>query len=138
MIGAVIITHGRLGGELLNIAELISGKQENFKAISITSMDKVDDARKKIKNAIKEVDKGKGVLLLTDMFGGTPSNISLSFLDESNVEVITGVNLPMLLKLLDSREEKELKELANLIMEYGRKNISVASNRLCPDKNKKR
>jgi len=138
MIGAVIITHGRLGEELLNIAELISGKQENFKAISITSMDKVDDARKKIKNAIKEVDKGKGVLLLTDMFGGTPSNISLSFLDESNVEVITGVNLPMLLKLLDSREEKELKELANLIMEYGRKNISVASNRLYPDKNKKR
>jgi len=137
MIGAVIITHGRLGEELLNIAELISGKQENFKAISITSMDKVDDARKKIKNAIKEVDKGKGVLLLTDMFGGTPSNISLSFLDESNVEVITGVNLPMLLKLLDSREEKELKELANLIMEYGRKNISVASNRLYPDKNKK-
>lgn len=137
MIGAVIITHGRLGEELLNILELISGKQENFKAISITSLDKVDDARKKIQNAIKEVDQGKGILLFTDMFGGTPSNMSLSFLDESNVEVITGVNLPMLIKLVDSREEKGLKELASLIMEYGRENISVASNRLYPDKNKK-
>lgn len=136
MIGGIIITHVKLGEELLGVLELISGKQENFHTISITSPDKVDEAREEIEKAIKDADQGKGVLIFTDMFGGTPSNLSLSFLDESNVEVITGVNIPMLLKFVDSRHEKEIKELANLVMEYGRKNISVASGRLYQDKKK--
>ena len=136
MIGGIIITHVKLGEELLGVLELITGKQENFYTISITSPDKVDEAREKIKKAIKDEDQGKGVLIFTDMFGGTPSNLSLSFLDESNVEVITGVNIPMLLKFVDSRHEKEIKELANLVMEYGRKNISVASGRLYKDRKK--
>lgn len=130
MIGAIVITHGKLGEELLNIVELIAGRQENVKIVSITSPDKVDDAVVQIKSAIKAVNQGQGVLLLTDMFGGTPSNISLSFLDKSDVEVVTGINLPMLMKFVDSRDKKDIKELADLIMEYGKKSISVASNRL--------
>ena len=136
MIGGIIITHAKLGEELLNVLELIAGKQENFHIISITSPDKVDEAREEIERVIKDADQGKGVLIFTDMFGGTPSNLSLSFLDESRLEVITGVNIPMLLKFVDSRHEKGFKELANLVMEYGRKNISVASDRLYRDKEK--
>jgi mannose PTS system EIIA component len=130
MIGAIIITHGKLGEELLNVVELIAGRQENVKIISITSPDKVDDAIVQIKSAIKAVNRGQGVLLLTDMFGGTPSNISLSFLDKPDVEVVTGINLPMLMKFVDSPDKKDIKELADLITEYGKKSISVASNRL--------
>lgn len=130
MIGAIIITHGKLGEELLNVVELIAGRQENVKNISITSPDKVDDAIVQIKSAIKAVNQGNGVLLLTDMFGGTPSNISLSFLDKPDVEVVTGINLPILMKFVDSRDKKDIKELADLITEYGKKSISVASNRL--------
>lgn len=130
MIGAIVIAHGKLGEELLNIVELIAGRQENVKIVSITAPDKVDDAVVQIKSAIKAVNQGQGVLLLTDMFGGTPSNISLSFLDKSDVEVVTGINLPMLMKFVDSRDKKDIKELADLIMEYGKKSISVASNRL--------
>jgi PTS system mannose-specific IIA component len=134
MTGTIIITHGKLGEELLYVLEMITGKQENFETVSITSVEKVDETVDMIKKKIKEVDCGKGVLLLTDMFGGTPSNISLSFLESPDIEVVTGVNLPMLMKLVDSRDKMELKELANVITEYGKKSISVARNRLYSNK----
>ncbi|MBI5182805.1 MAG: PTS sugar transporter subunit IIA [Nitrospinae bacterium] len=130
MIGVVIITHGSLGIELLKTAEMIIGKTRNVNVVSIDQNNSVDLARARISNAIKEVDAGDGVLVLTDMFGGTPSNISISFLDELNIEVVSGVNLPMLMKVPSIEEKSDIKEAANLIKEYGRENISVASDLL--------
>jgi len=86
-----------------------------------------EDVKKEIGNAIKKLDKGNGVLILTDLFGGTPSNISLSFMKEGKVEVVTGVNLPMMLKLSEAKKEISLNEFACMIKEYGKKNISLAS-----------
>ena len=127
MVGIVIVTHLRLGEELLAVAELIVGKLKQFEAVSIDPSEGVDEIREKISGAIRKVDRGKGVLILTDMFGGTPSNISLSFLEEWKIEVITGVNLPMLLKLSTYEGEGELVELAGFIKTYGQKNINLAS-----------
>lgn len=127
VVGIVIVTHGALGEELLRVAEYIMGKKENAVAVS-TGPDKPPEKIKEdIKRAIEKVDSGDGVLILTDMFGGTPSNISLSFLKKGNVEVVTGVNLPMVLKLMTIKEKKDLRELADYIRDYGQKNISIAS-----------
>jgi PTS system mannose-specific IIA component len=126
MIGVLIITHGNLGGELILAAEMIKGKFTGVIPISVDSEKGVEDIKKEITSAIKKVDKGEGVLILTDLFGGTPSNIALSFLKEGKIEVVTGVNLPMLLKL-EIRKEKSLNELAYFLKDYGRKNISLAS-----------
>jgi PTS system mannose-specific IIA component len=127
MVGIVIITHLKLGEELLAVAELIVGKLKQFQAVSINPTEGVEEIREKISEAIRRVDRGKGILILTDMFGGTPSNISLSFLEEGKIEVITGVNLPMLLKLSTYEEERDLAGLANFIKTYGQKNINLAS-----------
>ena len=127
MVGIVIVTHLRLGEELLAVAELIVGKLKQFEAVSIDPAEEVEEMREKISAAIRKVDRGKGVLILTDMFGGTPSNISLSFLEEWKIEVITGVNLPMLLKLSTYEGEEDLAELAEFIKTYGQKNINLAS-----------
>jgi PTS system mannose-specific IIA component len=127
MVGIVIITHLKLGEELLAVAELIVGKLKQFQAVSINPTEGVEEIREKISEAIRRVDRGKGILILTDMFGGTPSNISLSFLEEGKIEVITGVNLPMLLKLSIYEEERDLAGLANFIKTYGQKNINLAS-----------
>ena len=127
MVGIVIVTHLRLGEELLAVAELIVGKLKQFEAVSINATEGVEEIREKISAAIRKVDRGKGVLILTDMFGGTPSNISLSFLEEWKIEVITGVNLPMLLKLSTSEGEQDLAGLAEFIKTYGQKNINLAS-----------
>jgi PTS system mannose-specific IIA component len=127
MVGIVIITHLRLGEELLAVVQLIVGKLKQFEAVSIDPTEEVEEIREKISAAIRKVDRGKGVLILTDMFGGTPSNISLSFLEEWKIEVITGVNLPMLLKLSTYEGEKDLAELAEFIKTYGQKNINLAS-----------
>jgi PTS system mannose-specific IIA component len=127
MIGVLITTHGNLGKELIKAAELIRGSLKGIIHISVDQIKGVEDLKKEISRAIKKLDQGKGVLILTDLFGGTPSNISLSFIKEGKVEVITGVNLPMLLKLPDIREEMSLKEFAQYIKEYGIKNISLAS-----------
>ena len=105
MVGIVIVTHLKLGEELLGVAELIVGKLKQFQAVSIDPTEGVEEITEKISTAIRSVDKGKGVLILTDMFGGTPSNISLSFLEEWKIEVITGVNLPMLLSSPHTREK---------------------------------
>lgn len=127
MVGIVIVTHLKLGEELLGVAELIVGKLKQFQAVSIDPTEGVEEITEKISTAIRSVDRGKGVLILTDMFGGTPSNISLSFLEEWKIEVITGVNLPMLLKLSTYEGEMDLADLAKFIKTYGQKNINLAS-----------
>jgi PTS system mannose-specific IIA component len=127
MIGVLITTHGNLGNELIKAAELIRGSLKGIVHVSVDQTKGVEDLKKEISTAIKKLDQGQGVLILTDLFGGTPSNISLSFLKEGKVEVITGVNLPMLLKLPDIREGMLLKEFARYIKDYGVKNISLAS-----------
>jgi len=127
MIGVLITTHGNLGSELINAAELIRGKLKGIIPISVDQTKGVEDLKKEISTAIKKLDQGQGVLILTDLFGGTPSNISLSFMKEGKVEVITGINLPMLLKLPDIREGMSLNQFAQNIKDYGIKNISLAS-----------
>jgi PTS system mannose-specific IIA component len=127
MIGVLITTHGNLGSELIKAAELIRGSLKGIIPVSIDQTKGVEDLKKEISTAIKKLDQGQGVLILTDLFGGTPSNISLSFLKGGRVEVITGVNLPMLLKLPDIREGMALKDFAQQVKDYGIKNISLAS-----------
>lgn len=127
MIGVLVTTHGNLGIEMIRAAELIKGKIKSILHFSIDQSQSVEELKKEISTAIKKLDDGQGVLILTDLFGGTPSNISLSFLKEDKVEVITGVNLPMLLKITDIREKMNLKDFARFIKEYGQSNISLAS-----------
>ncbi len=131
-IGVVIVTHYRLGDEFLQALRLIVPDAPEFRAVSIEPTQSVDEMRSQISAALDAADQGDGVLVLTDMFGGTPSNISLSFLDEHQVEVVTGLNLPMLIKLATLRETKSLEDLAAFIKQYGQRNISVASE-LLPD-----
>ncbi len=126
-VGVVIVTHYRLGEEFLQALRLIVPDGPEFHAVAVEPNQPVDDMRQSIARALKAADHGSGVLVLTDMFGGTPSNISLSFLDEHHVEVVTGVNLPMLIKLATLAEEKPLEELAPFIKQYGQRNISLAS-----------
>jgi PTS system mannose-specific IIA component len=126
MIGALIITHGNLGRELIKATELIKGPLTGVLTIAVDETKGVEELKKEIQTAIKKLDKGSGVLILTDLFGGTPSNISLSFLKESRVEVVTGVNLPMMMKL-SHPGDLALRDLAALVSEYGRKNIYLAS-----------
>lgn len=127
MVGILIVTHGRLAHELVDTTKTIVGKNvENMVPISVGWNDDMADIQKTISSAIAKVDQGKGVLILTDMFGGTPSNISLSFLSEK-IEIITGVNLPMLIKIVNVGDRYNLKELAQLIHEQGKKSIYLAS-----------
>ncbi|MEJ2067503.1 MAG: PTS sugar transporter subunit IIA [Deltaproteobacteria bacterium] len=127
MIGIVIVTHSALADEFLMATQQIVGTVEGIEPISIDPSDPIEEVEKRIKKGIKKVDAGKGVLILTDMFGGTPSNISLSFQEKGKVEIVTGVNLPMLIKLSTLREEQTLDELASFIKSYGQKNIHLAS-----------
>lgn len=136
MFGTLITTHGNLGNELIKSAELIKGPLENIMHICIDQTKDVEDLKKEINIAIKKLDKGKGVLILTDLFGGTPSNISLSFMKEDKVEVLTGVNLPMLLKLSEAGDDMTLREFACLIKNYGEKNIMLASEILSKKANR--
>ena len=127
MVGLVIVTHGRLADEFVRVAGDIVGQVKGLLPVCIDRGEAVEKARKEIEAAIKGADEGDGVILFTDMFGGTPSNLSLSFLDEERTEVICGVNLPMVIKASMIREGKGLKELASLIKEYGEKSISLVS-----------
>ena len=131
-IGVVLVTHYRLGEELLQALRLIVPDAPEFQAVSIEPTQGVDEMRAAIQSALQKADRGEGVLVLTDMFGGTPSNISLSFQKEHTVEVVTGVNLPMLIKLASGVDPQPLEDLATFIKEYGRRNISVASE-ILPD-----
>jgi PTS system mannose-specific IIA component len=136
MIGTLVITHGCLAEELIRAAEMIKGEQKGILAVSVDATKGLNDIKKEITSAVKKVDQGMGVLILTDLFGGTPSNISLSFLQDKRIEVVTGVNLPMLLKLSDLREETDLYRFAETIRTYGIKNIHLASeilSRKAPD-----
>lgn len=126
MIGVLIVTHGNLGRELIHAAEMIKGKLNGVVFIPVDTLKGFDDLKREITTAVKKMDSGEGVIILTDLFGGTPSNISLSFLKEGKVEVVTGVNLPMLMKL-EARKEKNLSDFASFIRDYGRKNIYLAS-----------
>jgi len=130
MIGVVVITHGQLATELLNAAEMIVGDLPQFAAVSIGWHDDVNDARDDIAQAIERVRGDGGVLLLTDMFGGTPSNLGLTFLETPRVEVITGVNLPMLIKIASLTKSEDLLAVAREMREHGRNAIWVASDLL--------
>ena len=129
-VGVVIVTHYRLGQEFLQALRLIVPEAPEFHSVSIEPAQSVDEMRSGISAALKAADEGQGVLVLTDMFGGTPSNISLSFLDEHQVEVVTGFNLPMLIKLSDMREGHSMAEAVDQAQESGRKYINVASQLL--------
>ena len=127
MIGIVIVTHGELGTELLRTAQEIVGKFPSVETVSIQASEQIEKARKKIESALHRVNDGSGVLILTDLFGGTPSNLVLSYLEAGRLEVVTGVNLPMLMKLPSLREERDLRALADNLAKYGQRNILVAS-----------
>ena len=125
-VAGVIVTHGHLAGELLAAAEMIIGPISHIAAVSIGWHDDVDAARAEVQRAISRVSQQKGVLLLTDMFGGTPTNIASMFLEEGSVEVITGVNLPMVIKLASATAEDKLTEIARKICDQGRQGIYLA------------
>lgn len=128
MIGVVVVAHFKLAREMVAATELIVGKQNQFMYVDIFPDEEVEQIKGRVVQAIKGVNAGDGVIILTDMFGGTPSNISLSFLEEGKVEVVTGVNLPMLIKLVTYRQDKKLSELAEFISNYGKKNIYLATD----------
>ncbi len=132
-IGVVVISHGQFATELLNAAEMIVGDLPAFTAVSIGWHDDVTVAREAIATAIEKVDRGCGVLLLTDMFGGTPTNLGLSFLAEGRIDVVTGANLPMLIKLAKITETGDLVSVSREICDHGRAAIRVASDLLRAD-----
>jgi mannose PTS system EIIA component len=128
MIGILLVTHANLGNALIETVEFISGKKEtHIAAVSINIQEDPESLRKKIKKAILEVKTDNGVVILTDMFGGTPSNLSYSFLEEGQVDVISGVNLPILFKAVNSRSKMNMETLTSVLVEHGKKSISLAS-----------
>src|SRR5512136_3126735 len=124
MIGALVVSHGHLAQELLAAAEMIVGEISHMQAVSIGWHDDVNDARKEIEKRLTEVDTGSGVIILTDMFGGTPSNIAFSFHEPGKLDVVTGVNLPMIIKIANQKEGETLPVLARAVLEQGRTSIS--------------
>ncbi|MFQ6082712.1 MAG: PTS sugar transporter subunit IIA [Candidatus Aminicenantia bacterium] len=128
MIGGIIVSHGKLAEELLNALSIILGEAPNIEAVSIGWYDDVEDSKRRIRGSLKKVDRKNGVIIFTDMFGGTPSNISFSFLKDNQVEIITGVNLPMLIKFVSLQRSNNLKEVAMKVAEQGKKNIHLASS----------
>lgn len=131
-IAGVIVTHGHLAGELLAAAEMIIGPISFITAVSIGWHDDVDVARDEVQRAITRVSQGAGVLLLTDMFGGTPTNIASMFLDDKDIDVVTGVNLPMVIKLASQTSDMPLTETAQKVCELGRQGIYRAGDLLAP------
>jgi PTS system mannose-specific IIA component len=130
MIGIVLVTHGRLASEFRAALEHVVGPQIQFEVVMIGPDDNVEQRRSDIIASVKQVDTGDGVAILTDMFGGTPSNLAISVLDRANVEVIAGINLPMLIKLAGMREGHTLQVAVTAAQEAGRKYINVASQLL--------
>lgn len=127
MIGLVIVTHGKLAIELQHAAEHVVGPQENLETVCIGPDDDMERRRDDIRAAVKRVDTKDGVILLTDMFGGTPSNLAISMLNEGKVEVLAGVNLPMLIKLAEARQTASLSEAAEKAKDAGQRYIAIAS-----------
>ena len=135
MIGALIVTHGNLAYELLNAARQIEADVAGIEAVPLEWSDTVDEAREKIAAGLERIGRDRAVIIFTDMFGGTPSNISLSFLDQGRIEIVTGVNLPMIVKFAMVKEEaKDVSTLAHVISEKGSKAIRVASDLLATEK----
>lgn len=133
-VAAVLVTHGQVATELLAAAETIVGRLDYVAAVSIGWHDDTNTARREIERAIERVSEGVGVLLLTDMFGGTPTNIAAMFLDEESVEVITGVNLPMLIKFASANAGEKLATVARAVRDGGRDGIYLAGELLAPQK----
>jgi len=127
MIGGIIVSHGKVAEELLNALTIILGEAPNIESISIGWYDDVEDSKKKINLSLKRVDQKNGVIVFTDMFGGTPSNLSFGFLKDNQVEIITGVNLPMLIKFVSLQRNNDLKDVAKKVVEQGKKNIHLVS-----------
>jgi len=136
-IGGVIVSHGQVANELLAAAETVVGDLSHITAVSIGWHDDVELAKDEIARAIKKVSAGSGVLVLTDMFGGTPTNISAMFIKENEVEIVTGVNLPMIIKLASSKPGDTLSDLAREVEEQGKQSIHRTSALLEPRKMKK-
>jgi len=133
MIGVVLVTHGRLAQEFIGALEHVVGPQENMAAVCIGPDDDMERRRREIVESVAKVDGGRGVVLLTDMFGGTPSNLAISVLDQGRVEVVAGVNLPMLIKLASLRGEESLATVIAEAQRAGRKYINVASQLLADE-----
>ena len=133
MIGLVLVTHGRLAREFIHALEHVVGKQSHIEAVCIGPDDKMDIRRNDIAVAIATANAGEGVIILTDMFGGTPSNLSISLLEEGKVEVVAGLNLPMLVKLARVRKDYNLHKAAAAAQDAGRKYINIASQVLQGD-----
>jgi mannose PTS system EIIA component len=134
MIGMILVTHGRLAVEFISALEHVVGPQERIKAVCIGADDDMEKRREEILRSVADVDDGSGVVLLTDMFGGTPSNLAISVMDQAKVEVIAGVNLPMLIKLASVRQTETLPKAVAAAQVAGRKYINVASALLAEEK----
>ena len=130
MIGLVLVTHGRLAEEFISAMQHVVGPQDQVKAVCIGPEDDMEMRRSEILNKVSEVDNGSGAIVLTDMFGGTPSNLAISIMDKAKVEIIAGINLPMLIKLASLRKDKSLKEAVEGAQEAGKKYINIASQLL--------
>ena len=130
MVGVLLMTHGHFAEVLISTAEEIVGPIENIRAVSVNAEDDVETIKGIISRVMQEVEKEDGAIMITDMFGGTPSNIGLSFLSQDEVEIITGVNLPIVLKLARERDGKTLPDLASLLKKRGRESIVLASEML--------
>lgn len=130
MIGLVLVTHGNLALEFISAMQHVVGKQEQIAAVCIGPEDDMEIRRAEILKKVKDVDNGSGTILLTDMFGGTPSNLAISIMDQAKVEIIAGINLPMLIKIASLRKEKNLKETVEGAQEAGKKYINIASQLL--------
>ena len=127
MIGMILVTHGRLAEELRSAMEHVVGAQRSVETVCIGPEDDMENRRAEIEACIKRCDCGDGVVLLTDMFGGTPSNLAISVMSRPNVEVLAGINLPMLVKLAKVREERSLPDAIAMAQEAGRKYVTIAS-----------
>ncbi len=130
MIGIVVVSHGNLARELVAATEHVVGEQRRFRSIAIEAEDDIEARREQIRDTAKACDDGSGVIILTDMFGGTPSNLAISVMSSGRIEVLAGVNLPMLIKLSEVRNELTLNEAAEIAAEAGRRYISIASELL--------
>jgi PTS system mannose-specific IIA component len=128
MVGGIIIAHGTLAGSLVKTAETIVGEAENVRTVSVMDGETTEQIRDKLEEAVKDVKKNDGVIIFTDMFGGSPTNIALSVLEEGVVEILTGVNLPMLLKFLNYRSEMKFAELVLQLKEHGQRSIVLTSD----------
>lgn len=130
MLGLVLVTHGNLANEFVAAMQHVVGKQEQIETVCIGPEDNMETRREEILRKVEQVDSGSGTLVLTDLFGGTPSNLAISIMDKAKVEILAGVNLPMLIKIASLRKEKNLKDTALGAQEAGKKYINIASQLL--------